>query len=219
MSFLVPLIPFMGASTAAAAPAFGGAVGGSILAGTVTGAAAPTVGAGIGLGTAAAAGSGLSLGSMLGLGAAGLSLVGNVMQGQNQSDYANANADILDYNAKVERENAKAAMYAGEADKAKLARQKKIAVGQYLARQGASGFSMAGTPLSMLADMVSQYELDEETTMWNARTKAGQYRSQADIYNYSANAQRSKAKNALGGGLLSGLVSSGAILGTSMLRG
>lgn len=192
--------------------------------GTATLAHEATVAAGTGLmttlagGTAAAAG-GLTLGKILTGVAAGTAATGSVIQATNQAQYANANADVLDYNAQVERENARAAMYAGEADKAKLERQKKIAVGQYLARQGASGFSMAGTPLSMLADMVSQYELDEETTMWNARTKAGQYRSQADIYNYSANAQRSKAKNALGGGLLSGLVSSGAILGTSMLRG
>ena len=145
----------------------------------------------------------------------GLIMGGSYLKGTAEEQQAKATADILEYNRDVEYENAKAAMYAGESEADKLDRQKRMILGKQTAAYGAKGWNLEGTPLSIMADTVSQYELDKATTMWNARTKSNAYISQGNIYEASADAQRQKARTAVARSLLSGAVSAaGMYLGS-----
>jgi hypothetical protein len=150
-------------------------------------------------------------------GMAGLQMFGGYMQGQEEKAQANAAADILEYNAAVERENATAERYAAESEVEKLNRQQKLAIGTQRAAVGKSGFTMAGTPLAIMADTVSQYELDRQTARWNAEIKAGRYESQANIYESSAKQQKQKASRAVGKALLGSAIGAGSVYASSGL--
>jgi hypothetical protein len=150
---------------------------------------------------------------------AGLQMFGGYMQGQEEKAQANATADILEYNAAVERESAKAERYAADSEIEKLNRQQKLTVGAQRAAVGKSGFTMAGTPLAIMADTISQYELDRQTALWNAEVKAGKYESQANIYESSAKQQKQKASRAIGKALLGSAISAGSIYASSYTRG
>jgi hypothetical protein len=149
---------------------------------------------------------------------AGLQMAGGYMQGQEEKAQANAAADVLEYNAAVERESAKAERYAAESEVEKLNRQQKLAIGMQRAAVGKSGFTMAGTPLAIMADTISQYELDRQTALWNAEVKAGKYESQASIYESSAKQQKQKASRAIGKALLGSAISAGSVYASSGLN-
>ena len=149
---------------------------------------------------------------------AGLTMTGSYMKGREEQGQAESTADILEYNKAVEQENAKAVQYPSVAEQAKLERQKRLMIGKQAVGYGKSGFTQAGTPLSIMADTVSQYELDKATTQWNANIQAGKYESQANIYGASAEAQRQKAKTALPRALLTGAMSAGNIYAASKIN-
>jgi len=149
---------------------------------------------------------------------AGLQMGGSYLKGREEESQAEATADILEYNKAVEEENAKAAEYAAESEADKIKRQEQLALGKTKAFYGKSGFTMSGSPLSYMNELVTQYELDRATTLFGGRTQAQKYRSQGAIYGASAEAQRQKAKSALPRALLSGAISAGSIYAGSQIR-
>jgi hypothetical protein len=144
---------------------------------------------------------------------AGVGVVGSVMQGQAQQEQANETAKILEYNASVSREDAKAARIAASEAEKKLARQEALTVGKMKSFGAKSGFTTAGTPLAMMADTVAEYAKDRLTTLWTGEIEAERNESQANIYGMSARAQRKAGQNAMTNSLLSGVVSTGSSFG------
>jgi hypothetical protein len=142
-------------------------------------------------------------------------LAGSVMQGNAQRQQADETAKILEYNASVNAEDAKAArVAAGEAEK-KLQRQQDIMESKQRSYYSKSGFTMSGTPLAMMADTVAQYAIDKSTALWAGEVEAGRYESQGNINLMSARAQKKAGKNAQTNSMLSGVVSTGSSFGKS----
>lgn len=205
---------------AAAAPAFGGAVGGSLLAGTVTAAAAPTIGAGIGLGTAAAsAGIGSTLMSALPYALMGVSAIGSMQSARSQvasgdSAAANAeyNAKVAEYNASVMEEDAKAAKLSSDYEADKLKREARRLEGRQRALYAKGGVTAEGSPLLVMAEDAGIAAKDIYMTRYSGTVKAQNYNSQANLlrsnasfYRYGGGVAQNTAQNSATGTLLSGL--------------
>jgi hypothetical protein len=148
----------------------------------------------------------------------GLSVAGSVMQGQAQQKAANDTADMLEYNASVSRADAEAARTAAAEAEKKIERQQNIMHGKQMAAYGKSGFTTAGTPLTMMADTIAEFAKDRYTALWSGDVEAKRILSQGVIYDASANAQRKKGQNDMYNSLLSGLVSTGSSFGKSYVR-
>jgi hypothetical protein len=151
-------------------------------------------------------------------GMAALSMGGSYLKGREEEAQAESTADILEYNKAVEMENATASEYAAEAEAGKIARAERQALGKARTFWGKSGFTMAGSPLSYMNDLVTQYELDRATELWKGDVQASKYRSQGAIYGASAQAQRDKAKTAIPRALLGGAIQAGSIYAGSQIK-
>ena len=184
-----------------------------------------------GIGTAAAAGSAASsagswastlksIGEVVTpLAGAALTIAGANKTGQEDSASRLATAQILEYNRAVMEKEALAAEAAGELEEEKLQRQKKLTLATQRANFGASGFTMQGTPLAIMADTVAEYEKDTYINKWNAGITAQRYRSQGNIYGMSASAQRRAAGNSSSTALLTGVTSASTRYLSSYLGG
>lgn len=139
---------------AALAPAAASGLGAAATAGVATGAASV---AGFG---SAIAGTALSLfsGSNGGL---LTGLFGAV--GANQQ--AEANAQIAEYNAQLERRR-------GLAEEERRRRESAVRIGALKAAVGKSGVTMEGTPLLILAQSAAEAEVDALNARWSANQSA-----------------------------------------------
>ncbi len=111
-----------------------------------------------------------------------VSAVGAIQQGQAAAASARANAQIAERNATVAR--ASAAQDAEAKD-----RENRIRLGAIAAGYGASGVSLAGTPLDVLADSARQAELDRQTIVYKGELRALGFSDSAAM-------DRAQAKNA-----------------------
>jgi hypothetical protein len=139
--------------------------------------------------------------------AMGLSAAGSVYAGVQQQQAAEEQADILEYNAQVAKEDAAAEREAARIEAEQVERQARITKGQQLLYYGASGFTNAGTPLSIMADTASQYQQDISLVLSGGDRSASRSMSQSMIYGQSASAQRRSGQSALYSGMLNGLSS------------
>lgn len=153
------------------------------------------------------------------LAGAALTIAGANKTGQEDEAQRLATAQILEYNRAVMEKEALAAEAAGELEEEKLQRQKKLTLATQRANFGASGFTMQGTPLAIMADTVAEYEKDIYTNNWNAGITAQRYRSQGNIYGMSASAQRRAAGNSSSTALLTGITSASTRYLSSYLGG
>lgn len=141
------------------------------------------------------------------LAGAAMTIAGANRAGQEDEAARLATAEILEYNKAVMEKEALAAETAGELEEEKLQRQKKLTLATQRAGFGASGFTMQGTPLAIMADTAAEYEKDIYINKWNAGITAQRYRSQGNIYGMSALAQRRAAGNSSSTALLTGVTS------------
>lgn len=141
------------------------------------------------------------------LAGAAMTIAGANRAGQEDEAARLATAEILEYNRAVMEKEALAAEAAGELEEEKLQRQKKLTLATQRANFGASGFTMQGTPLAIMADTAAEYEKDIYINKWNAGITAQRYRSQGNVYGMSATAQRRAAGNSSSTALLTGITS------------
>jgi len=141
------------------------------------------------------------------------SVAGQMVTNKETAQVANTTADILEYNKAVAEADAAAALKAGAVEELKLDRQKKLVLSTQKSKYSASGFTLSGTPLAIMADTAAQFELDKSTIRTNAQTLANRYRSQATVYGMQAGAQRTKADNSgMTNALLTGVTSASKYL-------
>ena len=111
--------------------------------------------------------------AFLGLMGLGVSVLGQLTAASSQASAAKANANVL-------RIQADQANIAAEQDVAKLERQKRAALSTQKALYAKSGVLISeGSPIDVMTDTATQYEMDINTLRYNAAVKAGQYRYQA----------------------------------------
>lgn len=157
---------------------------------------APSVAAGAGiLGT---------LGTIASVASPAVSGAGMLMTSAGQKAQAEANAELMDYNRSIAEQEARATEEAGKIEEMKLDKQKKLMLSAEKAGFSASGFTLSGTPLAIMADTASQYEMDRSMLRANTATDAARRRSQGALYGMQATNQRTIASNTTTRGLLTG---------------
>ena len=113
------------------------------------------------------------------LGVVGLAMsaIGSMQAASSQSAAAQANANVL-------RMQADQATAAAEVDVQKLERQKRQALSTQKALYAKSGVLISeGSPVEVMADTATNYQLDINTLRYNSAVKAQQYRYQAGTQN------------------------------------
>ena len=208
MAFLLPAAPVL----AEAGAAWGASAATATAATAATAAWAAPVAAGAGSGILG------TLGTVASIASPAVSGLGMVMSGAEKSAQAKANADLLEYNKAVAEEEAKSISESERIEEMKLDRQKKLMLSAEKAGFSASGFTTSGTPLAIMADTASQYEMDRAIMQANATTEANRRRSQGYIYGLQAGNQRSTASNSLTRGLLTGVSSALDTIGNYSTR-
>jgi len=109
------------------------------------------------------------------LGVVGLAMsaIGSMQAASSQSAAAQANANVL-------RMQADQATAAAEVDVQKLERQKRQALSTQKALYAKSGVLISeGSPVEVMSDTATQYQLDINQTRYNAAVEAGKYKYQA----------------------------------------
>lgn len=127
-----------------------------------------------GLPTAAAAGGGMSMASMLGLGATGLSAVGSLAQGNQQ-------AAAAEYNAEVSRAEGQAAEAAAGLEETQFRRKADKLFSNQRALYGTSGIATEGSPLEVMADTAAKAELDALAIRYGGQVAKSRAYSQASM--------------------------------------
>jgi hypothetical protein len=107
-----------------------------------------------------------------------------------------AEENAAKYNARLSEQNAVIAEQQAAAEVARYKRETYRRVGDIRAGYAASGVTMEGSPLDVLADSYAMATLDEENIKYQGRLEAMNYRNQASL-------DRAKAKNAKKAGYLS----------------
>lgn len=132
-----------------------------------------------------------------------LQVIGTVVSAIGALQSASSQRDAANYNARVAADNAVVARQQGEADAARLRRQSVKTLGDMRAAFAANGISLEGSPLDVLGDSASQFELDIQNATYNAELRALGYQNESTL-------SRSRADSAMTAGYLN---ATGTILG------
>lgn len=97
-----------------------------------------------------------------------ISAIGSIQQGQAAKNAAEYNAEVVKNNAQIARQQ-------GDAQVEQIRRQSVLGLGDMRASFAASGVSMEGSPLDIVADSAYQYELDKQNARWNSEVRATGY--------------------------------------------
>jgi len=120
----------------------------------------------------------------------GVSMISSIASGnaqaaslKSQEAQAKYNQMIAQQNAAAMQQNAAAVQQSG-AYQEELQRKKNLQImGAAEAAAGASGVTMSGTPLEIMAENTRNMEADILASRYNTSVKANQYLTQANIYN------------------------------------
>lgn len=133
----------------------------------------------------------------LAAGAAGVSAIGSIHQGQSQAAAARFNAQVSEQNAQIVRQQA-----AEEESRAR--REGRRLLGRQRAAIGASGIQVEGSPLDVLADTAAELELDALTVRHRGLLEALGLTQQASLDRARARSARTAGFIGAGASLLSG---------------
>lgn len=135
----------------------------------------------------------------------GLSLLGTMASSKSQKQEADMTAGLYERNAQIAEQNAtvieqQAAFNAGQI---KSQNDRKIAMQR--AAYGASGVTMEGSPIMVVADAEAQSEIDQLAERYEGKIDANRQRSEAGNARYQAQIARVVGKNRSNETLISGL--------------
>jgi hypothetical protein len=129
-----------------------------------------------------------SIGTVASVATAGVSLVGGLIGASGAEQQANAaaasaqtNANIQLYNASVADRNREATLQASDSDAQKQQRDNARQLGAIRVAYGASGLSMAGSPLEQLGDTAMRMQQDVDTTRYRGTLAAAGYTDEANV--------------------------------------
>lgn len=113
----------------------------------------------------------------------GLEAYGQYYQAQSQRALAK-------YNAMVAQRQAEAAKRAGEIEKYRIERRRKLMIGRQKSLYAKAGVLLKGSPLEVLADTEAQYELDKALSEYNTKLGISNYSYESDYYTKKAGSYR-----------------------------
>lgn len=137
--------------------------------------------------------------------AAVASVAGGVLSGIGQMQAAKAAASADEYNAKAAEMSAKAEKDAAAAEADDKRRQLMGRRATSIAARGASGVTLAGTPLLVDEDVLGEIELDVARTGQKGAARATQLENQATLDRMTARNQRRAGPISAGASLLGGI--------------
>lgn len=141
-----------------------------------------------------------------------------IMAARHADAMGKNNQAIMDYNAKVDEQNAQAVEQQTMYEQKQQAENADRSLSSMRAGLGASGaVTTEGSPLEVMAKQASEFEQDNLMTGYEGRTRANQWRNQATADTMTGRMYRIAGKNArnagymaAGGTLLTGFGKSGA---------
>jgi len=141
---------------------------------------------------------------LMGVGTA-VQVAGTAVQVAGQLQKGQAEADTAKYNSRVAQLQATQVRRASEFEIQKLKREKS----QHLARQrvvtAKSGLELSGSPLEVLIDSATQFELDIAAERYNTMSQISNLQFESDYQKRLAKAAKTSSYLAAGGTLLTGL--------------
>jgi len=138
--------------------------------------------------------------------AAALGLVGAAVSAAGQMQAANAQAANHEYNAKVEKINARSRRQEGLQESERIGEKYDKLQGQQTAGYSAAGVDpFFGSAMSVFTDTAEARNIDQSTNYTNAESKAVAHENKARQEEYEAKSQRKAGKLAAAGTLLGGL--------------
>ena len=130
--------------------------------------------------------------------ATGLSIYSEIQSGK-------ARASAYQTNAEIAQMQARQAKKAGEYEVGGLKREKRRMTGRQRALYAKSGVVVSGgSPLEVMADTATEYQMDIGAQRYNIATQAGQYRYQSEIYKSRAKTAKQMGYMSAGKTLLTG---------------
>jgi hypothetical protein len=108
-------------------------------------------------------------------------LMGSAISAMGAIGQANAQQAAHEYNATLRERDAVVSTNQANVEAERVRRASLQAEGSLLAGAGASGVTLEGSPLDVLAMSASNAKLDEETVLYNGRLKAMGYTSDATL--------------------------------------
>jgi hypothetical protein len=133
------------------------------------------------------------------IGGIAISAMGAISNAQSQKNVAN-------YNSEVAQRDASISLDQGNAQAAIQARQARGTIGAGVAQYGASGVDVnSGSPLDVLRDSAEKAELDRQTILYNAKTRAAGFQGEALGYDYQGGAASQRGYWQAGSTTLQGL--------------
>jgi hypothetical protein len=138
-------------------------------------------------------------GPMLGIAGAAVGAMGTMMQ-------ANAQANAAEYNAKVEKINARSRRQEGLQQSERIADKYDDLKGKQQASYSKAGVDpFFGSALSIFTDTSTSENSDQDTNYINAESRATGHENKAKQYEYEAKTQRQAGMIGAASGMLSGL--------------
>lgn len=147
--------------------------------------------------------------------------VGAVQSGEANAAAAQTNSNIMTYNAQVADRNREATLLAADSDAQKQTRDNARQLGAIRVAYGASGLSMAGSPLEQLGDTAMQMQQDTDATLYKGQLKADAYTDEGNTDRMQAGLdlmQASNDRNAEGISMTSQLLGGISSAGSSLLK-
>lgn len=123
----------------------------------------------------------------------GMQMYGNYKSAQEQ-------AKAEKYNANIASQRAMAIRIAGQNETARLRRQKDTLLSTQKARYAKAGVLFEGSPMEVMIDSATQYELDIANTRYN-------YETEALMQDYEANYRRKRANDIKKAGMFNAFAS------------
>ena len=154
----------------------------------------------------------------LSLGGTALSTVGAIQASNAQAAAARANAETAEYNAKIEAQNRADALRLANRDVEAKRRENRRLLSTMRASYGASGLSMAGSPLDVLEDAAFEMELDVNNIEAEGDARAKEASRRMYGYQQEAGLERGKAKTSRTAGFFNALGSGASGVGQTLQR-
>lgn len=133
-----------------------------------------------------------------------LGLVGTAVSAMGAMAQANAAAAAANYNAEIAERNAQAARISAASEAAAVKRKTDRQLGTARAAIGASGVTVEGTPLDVLAETAALGETDRQMVLWKGENQAVGYESEAELNRMQASSARTAGMFGAASSLLTG---------------
>ena len=136
----------------------------------------------------------------------GMGVASSFMEGYAAEDEAKAEARMLERNAVIAEQHAKARLEKARFDSRRAARFGEATTGRLTAQLGASGARLdVGAPIALLAAQAGEIELEQMLIFDEAETEAKQLRQRADLFRMDAKTARKRGERARLTGFVSGV--------------